>query len=120
VKDNVADLTVYLCPFSLEQFKALHAVTGTKWCFPNRNATGHLDVKSISNQLGDRQVMFKTEKNGEPRALKGRRNENTLVLAGGANGTWGPHDLRRNGATMMQQLGVSTSSTLPESHPARQ
>lgn len=108
VKDNVADLTVYLSPFSLEQFKALRAVTGhTEWCFPNRNATGHLDVKSISKQLGDRQVMFKKGKDGEPRVLKGRRNDNTLVLADGANGTWTPHDLRRTGATMMQQLGVS-------------
>lgn len=29
VKDNVADLTVYLSPFLLDQFKALHAVTGS-------------------------------------------------------------------------------------------
>jgi hypothetical protein len=30
-----------------------------------------------------------------------------LVLAGGQNGDWTPHDLRRTGATMMQALGVS-------------
>lgn len=108
VKDNVADLTVYLSPFALEQFVELHAITGhTEWCFPNRGATSHLDVKSISKQLGDRQVMFKKAKDGSPRVLKNRRNDNTLVLAGGANGEWTPHDLRRTGATMMQQLGVS-------------
>lgn len=108
VKDNVADLTVYLSPFALEQFVELHALTGhTPWCFPNRGATDHLDVKSISKQLGDRQVMFKKAKDGSPRVLANRRNDNTLVLAGGANGAWTPHDLRRTGATMMQQLGVA-------------
>lgn len=108
VKDNVADLMVYLSPFALEQFKQLYALTGhTVWCFPNRGATGHLDVKSISKQLGDRQVMFKKSKDGSPRVLKNRRNDNTLVLAAGANGAWTPHDLRRTGATMMQQLGVA-------------
>ena len=108
VKDNVADLMVYLSPFALEQFKQLHALTGhTEWCYPNRGATGHLGVKSISKQVGDRQVMFKKSKDGSPRVLKNRRNDNTLVLAGGANGEWTPHDLRRTGATMMQKLGIS-------------
>jgi len=36
-----------------------------------------------------------------------RRSDNTLVLAGGKNGAWTPHDLRRKGATMMQALGIS-------------
>lgn len=108
VKDNVADLMVYLSPFALEQFAALHTLTGhTDWCFPNRGATGHLDVKSVSKQLGDRQVMFKKAKDGAPRLLTNRRNDNTLVLACGANGAWTPHDLRRTGATMMQQLGIA-------------
>lgn len=39
--------------------------------------------------------------------LKLQRSDNTLVLAGGKNGTWTPHDLRRTGATMMQALGIS-------------
>ena len=51
--------------------------------------------------------MFKKSKDGSPRVLKNRRNDNTLVLAAGANGAWTPHDLRRTGATMMQQLGVA-------------
>lgn len=109
VKDNVADLTVYLSPFALDQFKQLHAVTGhTAWCFPNHAANGHIDVKAISKQVGDRQAQFKTNKDGTPRApMKNRRADNTLVLAGGANGAWTPHDLRRTGATMMQKLGVT-------------
>lgn len=109
VKDNVADLMVYLSPFALHQFKQLHAVTGsTDWCFPNRAATSHIDVKAISKQVGDRQAMFKTNPDGTPRAqLKNRRADNTLVLDGGAGGAWTPHDLRRTGATMMQKLGVS-------------
>lgn len=41
-----------------------------------------------------------------PNPLKGRAFDNTLVLSNGANGEWTPHDLRRTGATMMQQLGV--------------
>lgn len=39
--------------------------------------------------------------------LKGRRNDNSLVLARGANGDWTPNDLRRTGATMMQALGIT-------------
>lgn len=108
VKDNVADLVIYLSPFALKQFQRLHTLTGhTEWCYPNHAQTKHLDVKSISKQLGDRQVMFKKSKDGSPRVLKNRRNDNTLVLAAGANGAWTPHDLRRTGATMMQQLGVA-------------
>lgn len=39
--------------------------------------------------------------------LKSQRGRDTLVLAGGRNGAWTPHDLRRTGATMMQALGIS-------------
>jgi integrase len=108
VKDNVADLTVFLSPFALEQFQLLHEVTGHgEWCFPARNKEGHVCTKSISKQVGDRQTMFKKDKNGNPRGpMKNRRSDNTLVLGGGKNGAWTPHDLRRTGATMMQALKV--------------
>jgi integrase len=96
------DHFVYLSPFALRQFRALHARTGkTRWCFPGRDATDHVDVKSVSKQIGDRQHQFKQRK-----ALAKRRNDNSLVLSNGANGEWTPHDLRRTGATMMQALGV--------------
>jgi integrase len=109
VKDNVADLTVYLSPFTLDQFRALREITGwTGWCFPGRGGERHVDVKSFTKQVGDRQAMFKGSKDGGARKpMANRRHDNTLVLASGQNGAWTPHDLRRTGATMMQGLGVS-------------
>ena len=96
--------TVFLSPFALRQFQALHALTGeSPWCFPASNKDeGHVCIRSLSKQVGDRQARFKNRK-----ALERRRNDNSLVLAGGVNGEWTPHDLRRTAATMMQALGVS-------------
>ncbi|MBQ1763732.1 MAG: site-specific integrase [Aquincola sp.] len=110
-KTNV-EWRVYLSSFALAKFQELRLLTqGSPWCFPARperstgkggaSAHGHVDVKTVSKQIGDRQMMFKDRK-----PLKNRRNDNSLVLAGGANGAWTPHDLRRTAATMMQQLGV--------------
>jgi integrase len=109
VKDNVADLTVYLSPFAIEQFRGLRALTGyAHWCFPGRDGTRHLDLKSITKQIGDRQAMFKKSKGGGARKpMANRKHDNTLVLGSGKHGAWTPHDLRRTGATMMQALGVS-------------
>jgi integrase len=96
------DHFVYLSRFALRHFRALHARTGkTRWCFPGRDGASHVDVKSVSKQIGDRQHQFKQRK-----ALRNRRNDNSLVLSKGENGEWTPHDLRRTGATMMQALGV--------------
>ena len=62
----------------------------------------------MSKQIGDRQSMFKKGADGNPRRpMKNRRHDNTLVLGGGKNGAWTPHDLRRTGATLMQSMGVS-------------
>jgi integrase len=97
------DQLMFLSAFSLRQFKALHALTSnTEWCFPSREGSTHVDVKTVSKQIGDRQHRFK-----DRNALKGRRNDDSLVLARGANGAWTPNDLRRTGATMMQALGVT-------------
>ena len=88
--------------FALRQFKTLHGLTGqTAYCFPNAQKNGHVDVKSISKIVGDCQSNFKTQ----AKPLKGRRNDNSLVLNGGANGNWTPHDLRRTGSTMLQAMG---------------
>lgn len=96
--------TVFLSPFALRQFRDLHGLTGdSAWCFPAKNRVGtHVCLKSVSKQVGDRQKRFKAR----TVPLKGRREDDSLVLAGGANGAWTPHDLRRTAATMMQQLGV--------------
>jgi integrase len=109
VKGNVGDLTVYLSAFALDQFRQLHARTGhSDWCFPARHKAGHVCVKSISKQIGDRQARFKKGKDGNPRQpMKNRRHDDTLVLAEGKNAEWTPHDLRRTGSTLMQSLGVS-------------
>lgn len=97
------DQLVFLSPFALHRFKALRSLTGhTDWCFPSRDVGVHIDVKTVTKQVGDRQHRFKDRKR-----LKGRRNDDSLVLARGANGDWTPNDLRRTGATMMQALGIT-------------
>jgi integrase len=101
------DWQVYLSDFALRQFKELRGLAGegddkSEWCFPARHKEGHIDVKTVSKQVGDRQMRFKNRK-----MLKNRRNDDTLVLSSGENGEWTPHDLRRTAATMMQALGVS-------------
>jgi len=97
------DWHVYLSDFARRQFKELHAVTGdTDWCYPARVQEGHVSVKTVTKQVGDRQMRFKTRK-----LLAHRRNDDSLVLAGGSRGKWTPHDLRRTAATMMQSLRVS-------------
>lgn len=94
---------VYLSRFALKQFKALHALTGhQRWCFPSRDGELHLDLKTISKQVGDRQQRFKVRVK-----LKRRCHDDSLMLSGGRHGEWTPHDLRRTAATMMQGLGVS-------------
>lgn len=94
---------VYLSRFALKQFTALHALNGDqRWCFPSRDGELHLDLKTISKQVGDRQQRFKQRVK-----LKRRCHDDSLVLSGGRNGAWTPHDLRRTAATMMQALGVS-------------
>lgn len=103
-------LTVYLSPFALAQFRQLHKLTkDSDWCFPATFKKGPICDKSISKQVGDRQTMFKKDRSGKPRPLMKNRSraENALVLSGGKNGEWTPHDLRRTGATMMQRLGIS-------------
>lgn len=101
------DHYVFLSDFAKRQFEALHDITGeSRWCFPGRNKKGeetHVCTKSISKQVGDRQEQFKQRS----KPLARRRHDNTLVLAGGENGEWTPHDMRRTGATMMQATGVS-------------
>jgi len=109
VKGNLENLNVFLSSFALRQFRRLHERTGhSEWCFPATNKEGHVCVKSMSKQVGDRQSMFKKGTDGKPRQpMKNRRHDNTLVLSRGEKDAWTPHDLRRTGATLMQSLGVS-------------
>lgn len=99
-RNKKTDQIVYLSDFALSQFKQLHELTGdTEWAFPARYKEGHVCLKSASKQIGDRQAQFKNR----TRKLKCRVENNSLVLG---DKEWTPHDLRRTGATMMQQLKV--------------
>ena len=96
---------IYLSDFALRQFLKLKKLTGKqRWLFPAKALTSknHVDLKSVTKQMTDRQEQF-TER-AEP--IKGRRQDNSLVLSRGKNGKWTPHDMRRTGATMMQALKV--------------
>ncbi|HHS7808884.1 TPA: tyrosine-type recombinase/integrase [Pseudomonas putida] len=98
------DHHVFLSQFALRQFKELHTLTGeTPYAFPATNNTSHVCTKTVSKLIGDRQCRFKNR----TKPLAGRHNDNTLVLSNGATGEWTPHDLRRTGATAMQELGVA-------------
>lgn len=100
MKGKKNDQIVYLSDFSLEQFKQLKLLSvDSPWAFPASLKDGHVCLKSASKQIGDRQVRFKQRS----RKLKGRVENNSLVLG---EMEWTPHDLRRTGATMMQQLKV--------------
>lgn len=91
-------------PFALEQFKRLHKETSnTLFCFPSKDGKNHVDTKTVSKLIGDRQCRFKNR----CKPLAGRHNDDSLVLSEGTKGEWTPHDLRRTGATMMQELGVT-------------
>lgn len=93
------DQLVYLSDFTLDKFRQLHALTGdTLWAFPARYKEGHVCIKSASKLVGDRQIKFKHR----TRKLQARVENNSLVLSDEEE--WTPHDLRRTGATMMQQL----------------
>lgn len=103
------DFMIFLSPFALEQFRRLHPLTGhTAWCFPAVNRGGPLCEKTFSKQIGDRQAALRVgPANGRRKRLSHRsRDSNALILAGGVQGAWTAHDLRRTGATLMQELRV--------------
>jgi len=102
-RDKRGDYLVLLSPFARAQFEALKADTGElQWCFPAKHNLGPVCDKSVSKQVGDRQIKYKNRKQ-----LQNRRNDNGLVLTTGPDVEWTPHDLRRTGSTMMQRLKVS-------------
>lgn len=95
------DQLVYLSEFTFNKFKQLHALTGdTEWAFPGRDKVGPICDKTVSKQVGDRQVKFKSR----TRKLKNRVENNSLVVG---DEEWTPHDLRRTGTTLMQKLKIS-------------
>ncbi|EKT4483596.1 tyrosine-type recombinase/integrase [Pseudomonas putida] len=103
-KGKRQDHHVFLSKFALTQFKRLREETGhTPFCFPSKDESSHVDTKTVSKLIGDRQCCFKNRS----KPLSGRHHDDSLVLSQGKKGEWTPHDLRRTGATMMQELGVA-------------
>lgn len=103
-KGKRQDHHVFLSPFALDQFKRLKEETGhTPFCFPSKDEKSHVDTKTVSKLIGDRQCRFKNRS----KPLTGRHHDDSLVLSKGTKGEWTPHDLRRTGATMMQELGIT-------------
>ena len=99
-KDTRTDHTIYLSDYALSKFRELLKFTGdSRWVFPARYLDGHVDEGTVSKQVGDRQIKFKSR----TRKLKYRVENNSLVVG---EIEWTPHDLRRTGSTMMQELGV--------------
>ena len=98
---NGREHTVALSDFAASHFEALRAIqTSSAWILPasRPNDSGeetHVDDKSISKQIRDRQ---------RTTPMKGRSKASAAVLLAG--GEWTPHDLRRTGATLMGDLGV--------------
>ena len=61
------DWRVFLSDFALRAFNELHAMTGpdgsdSAWCFPASQRDGHIDLKTVSKQVGDRQMKFKNRR----------------------------------------------------------
>lgn len=100
------DHLVILSPFALALFQLLHRISGhTDWCFPGpmtEDGRSHIGVKTVTRLIGERQAIFKEVTTSS----KTRKLTNDLVLAGGKNGKWTAHDLRRTGATLMQMLKI--------------
>jgi len=94
--------TISLNTLALSQFEALRQHTGaTEWVFPASRLNGPVCPKTVTKQVADRQ-----RGGDENNRMKGRTKQtNSLALAGGQ---WRPHDLRRTGATLMGELGVSS------------
>lgn len=91
--------TIYLSEFAMRHFEVLFTLKNSeKWVFPNTQNTNHVCEKSMTKQIGDRQL-------AEGRLPMSGRSKycRTLKLA---DGKWTPHDLRRTGATIMGNLGI--------------
>lgn len=94
---NAKEHIISLSRFALDQFSALHQITGTsEWCYPAGNREGPICLKSISKQIRDRQ---------RHTPLSNRTKATGALLL--QDGEWTVHDLRRTGATLMGELGVS-------------
>lgn len=97
---NGKEHTIYLSDFAVSYFEKLHHLKSSNiFLYPNADDDGHIDTRSITKQMRDRQL------DAEEKRLTGRsKHFDSLALSGGK---WTPHDLRRTSATLMVSLGVS-------------
>lgn len=96
---NQREHTIHLSDFAAAQFE--HLLLNRElcpWVFPNATCTGPVSVKSFGKQIADRQR--------KPEDRLSNRTVKTAALSL-TGGRWTTHDLRRTGATLMAQLGVS-------------
>lgn len=98
---NGEEITINLSQFAYDSFAELRTYNGDcDWCLPNTARKGAVYDKALSKHASDRQ-----RPEGQP-PLKGRTIETRSLVVG--RDKWTPHDLRRSGSTLMQNLGVST------------
>lgn len=93
---------IHLSEFALTYLDALKALSGaSEWLFPASRTDGHLDTKTLTKQIADRQ-------RAPDRIIEGRTIQyaQALLLSSDLGEQWRPHDLRRTGATLMTELGV--------------
>ncbi len=90
---------VYLSDYALRKIAQLREHTGmTQYLFPSARLDGSLCSKTITKQVADRQ-------RGSHSPMSNRTKQtDSLILTGGQ---WRPHDLRRTGATIAVELGIS-------------
>ena len=94
------DHEIFISDFTFEMLTELKKLTGhTQWLFPSDKNNNHITDKVITRSIRDKQMKFsKLSKKPSHRTVN-----NSLVLG---DEKWTPHDLRRTGATMMQQLDI--------------
>ena len=100
---NGKEHSVFLSDFAVRHFEKLKELATDEngkvsaWVMPASQKEGHVCVKSLSKQVGDRQ-------RGDGAPMKNRTKLTSALIL--PRGKWTPHDLRRTGATMMGALGV--------------
>ena len=111
IAKNGKEHTVYLSDFAKAHFKTLRRLVEdfaqheggnqiaevSTWVLPASHRDGHVCLKSLAKQIGDRQ-------RGDKAAMKNHTKLTTALEL--PRGKWTPHDLRRTGATLMGVLGV--------------
>jgi len=99
---NARTHKVHLSDFTLRHLQDLRKLSGhSEWLFPASRTDGHLNTKTLTKQIADRQ-------RAPDQIIEGRtvKYAQSLLLTSDLGEQWRPHDLRRTGATLMTELGV--------------